>query len=174
MASLSKSISVTNGNFDALPNKVKNFVLERSELCQPDYLHICDGSEEESKKLADLLVKSGMAQKLEKMDNWSVSTSCLNYYFQRQKCSTVTSDFHFFHFSKTYNFFFSYAVRTNPADVARVESKTLICTEEKFETIPHTKEGVEGRIGKWAEPKAMREKLNNLFKGCMKGLIDVF
>ena len=72
MASLSKKISVTNGNFDKLPNKVKDFVVEKSELCQPDFLHICDGSDAERQRLADLLVENGMAQKLEKMDNWWV------------------------------------------------------------------------------------------------------
>ena len=70
MASLSKSISVTHGNFETLPNKVKDFVVQKSELCQPDFLHICDGSEEEAQKLADLLVQNGTARKLEKMDNW--------------------------------------------------------------------------------------------------------
>lgn len=72
MASLSKKISVTNGNFDTLPNKVKDFVVEKSELCKPDFLHICDGSDAERQRLADLLVENGMAQKLEKMDNWCV------------------------------------------------------------------------------------------------------
>jgi len=70
MASLPQSISVTYGKFDTLPSKVQKFVVEKSELCDPEFLHICDGSEEESKSLADLLVKNGMAQKLDKMDNW--------------------------------------------------------------------------------------------------------
>eukprot|EP00111_Clytia_hemisphaerica_P024730 TCONS_00072895-protein len=132
MASLSKNISVTHGNFETLPNKVKDFVVQKSELCQPDFLHICDGSEDEAQSLADLLVKNGTARKLEKMDN-------------------------------------CYAVRTNPADVARVESKTLICTENKHDTVPHTKDGVRCSVGQWTEPKEMKEKLQGLFQGCMKG-----
>ena len=63
----------------------------------------------------------------------------------------------------------SYAVRTNPADVARVESKTLICTENKFDTVPHTKDGVKCTVGQWADPTEMKEKLKGLFEGCMKG-----
>lgn len=66
-------------------------------------------------------------------------------------------------------FCFSYAVRTNPADVARVESKTIICTDTKNETIPTPKDGVKGEVGQWADPAEMEEKLGDLFKGCMKG-----
>lgn len=85
MASLSKKISVTNGNFDTLPNKVKDFVVEKSKLCQPDFLHICDGSDGERQRLADLLVENGMAQKLEKMDNWWVSILIsINFNFLRE------------------------------------------------------------------------------------------
>lgn len=132
MASLSQNISVLNGNFESLPSKVQKFIAEKTELCQPDSLHICDGSEEEKKQLADLLLQNGMAQKLDKMDN-------------------------------------CYAVRTNPADVARVESKTLICTENKYDTVPHTKDGVKCSVGQWADPAEMKEKLHGLFQGCMKG-----
>lgn len=62
-----------------------------------------------------------------------------------------------------------YAVRTNPADVARVESKTIICTDTKNETIPTPKDGVKGEVGQWADPAEMEAKLGELFKGCMKG-----
>ena len=54
--------------------------------------------------------------------------------------------------------------------MARVESKTVICTENKYETVPHTKEGVKCSVGQWAEPKEMKIKLQDLFKGCMKGI----
>lgn len=62
-----------------------------------------------------------------------------------------------------------YAVRTNPADVARVESKTLICSKNKHDTIPHHKEGVQCRLGQWCDPDEMDKKLDVLFEGCMKG-----
>ena len=64
---------------------------------------------------------------------------------------------------------FSYSVRTNPADVARVESRTVICTKNKNETIPTPKEGVKGQVGQWSDPDEMDAKLNILFTNCMKG-----
>lgn len=70
MASLPQGINVTQGNFYALSKKVKDFIAEKSELCQPDSLHICDGSEKEAKQLSELLVESGTAEKLHNMDNW--------------------------------------------------------------------------------------------------------
>jgi len=62
-----------------------------------------------------------------------------------------------------------YAVRTNPADVARVESKTLICTPTRAETIPTPAEGAAGKLGHWMDPDQMDEHLEKLFHGCMKG-----
>ena len=38
-----------------------------------------------------------------------------------------------------------YLAKTDPKDVARVESKTVICTENERETIPIPKPGVEGK-----------------------------
>lgn len=72
MASIPQSINVTHGNFDALSSKVQDFIAEKSELCQPDSLHICDGSNHEAEQLSKLLVNAGMAEKLDKMDNWYV------------------------------------------------------------------------------------------------------
>ena len=37
-----------------------------------------------------------------------------------------------------------YLARTDPKDVARVESKTVISTPEKNETIPEPAEGIKG------------------------------
>lgn len=70
MASLPQDINVVYGNFDTLSDKIKTFIAEKSKLCQPDSLHICDGSEQEAKQLIELLVKNGTAEKLENMDNW--------------------------------------------------------------------------------------------------------
>lgn len=53
-----------------------------------------------------------------------------------------------------------YYYRTSPKDVARDESRTLICTETEAEA---------GPTNHWTEPKAMYEKLRKLYRGCMKG-----
>ena len=44
--------------------KLKVWVKEWADLCQPDAIHWCDGSEEENQKLLNLMVKSGAAVKL--------------------------------------------------------------------------------------------------------------
>ncbi|XP_014297793.1 phosphoenolpyruvate carboxykinase [GTP] [Microplitis demolitor] len=59
--------------------------------------------------------------------------------------------------------------RTNPADVARVESRTFISTETKNETIPTPREGVKGTLGNWISFTDMDQAISERFPGCMKG-----
>ena len=63
----------------------------------------------------------------------------------------------------------SYVVCTDPHDVARVESKTFICTEDKRESIPKAKEGVKGQLGNWMSVDDMNHELWKRYPGCMKG-----
>lgn len=59
--------------------------------------------------------------------------------------------------------------RTNPADVARVESKTFICTQQREKAIPTPKEGVKGTLGNWISPEDYDAAIRTRFPGCMKG-----
>lgn len=44
--------------------KLSQWIKEVVNLCKPDNIHLCDGSEEENKRLLDEMVKSGLAIKL--------------------------------------------------------------------------------------------------------------
>ncbi|KAF6771989.1 hypothetical protein AHF37_08586, partial [Paragonimus kellicotti] len=59
--------------------------------------------------------------------------------------------------------------RTDPADVARVESKTVISTPDQRSTVPKVKEGVKGTLGIWMSPADLEKAFSVRFPGCMKG-----
>lgn len=105
--------------------KVIKWVQEMADLCEPDAVYWCDGSEKEYKKICDGLVASGTFIKL----NEKLRPN-------------------------------SFLARSNPKDVARVESRTFICCEKEIDA---------GPTNNWADPKKMKATLTKLMKGCMHG-----
>jgi phosphoenolpyruvate carboxykinase (GTP) len=63
----------------------------------------------------------------------------------------------------------NYICRTDPKDVARVESKTWIITEDKYDTVVHTPEGVDPLMGHWMSQDDFSQELDARFPACMAG-----
>ncbi|XP_001360943.2 phosphoenolpyruvate carboxykinase [GTP] isoform X1 [Drosophila pseudoobscura] len=127
-----RSLSVQYGDAKVLTPAVKQYVEKCVDLCQPERVHICDGSAGESKLLQGLMLKQGTILPLPKYDN-------------------------------------CWLARTNPADVARVESKTFICTERREQTVPVTPKATPGTLGNWISEADLQAAIGERFPGCMKG-----
>jgi phosphoenolpyruvate carboxykinase (GTP) len=105
--------------------KLNVWVDEIAALCEPDAIHWCDGSEQESQQMCEHMLASGTAVRLDES--------------KRPNC---------------------FLVRSDPADVARVEDRTFICSNREEQA---------GPTNNWCDPKEMRATLEGLFRGAMRG-----
>ncbi|XP_049725578.1 phosphoenolpyruvate carboxykinase, cytosolic [GTP] isoform X2 [Elephas maximus indicus] len=128
---LNFSAKVVQGTLDSLPSAVREFVESSTTLCQPDHIHICDGSEEENQRLLECMEGEGVIKRLKKYDN-------------------------------------CWLALTDPRDVARIESKTVIITHEQRDTVPIPKTGL-SQLGRWMSEEDFEKAFSARFPGCMKG-----
>ncbi|XP_070496294.1 phosphoenolpyruvate carboxykinase [GTP]-like [Chironomus tepperi] len=126
------SLKLLKGDTARLPASLKTFIEENARLCQPDNIHICDGSEAENETMLASMQAAGTISPLPKYDN-------------------------------------CWLARTNPADVARVESRTFICTEKREDAVCTPAEGVTGMLGNWISPVDYESSIMKRFPGSMRG-----
>ncbi|CAG5055278.1 unnamed protein product [Parnassius apollo] len=116
----------------ALTPKVRAFVERSAALCEPEHVHICDGSEAEATTLLQLMQQQGTLRRLPKYDN-------------------------------------CWLARTDPADVARVESRTFICSENERDVVPAARAGQKSALGNYITPTDYEKAISERFPGCMRG-----
>jgi phosphoenolpyruvate carboxykinase (GTP) len=104
---------------------LQTWVDETAQLCQPERVVWCDGSEREYQAMLRQMVHAGTAMWLDP--------------------------------AKRPN---SVLVRSDPADVARVEEFTFICARNREDA---------GPTNHWRDPVEMKDTLRGLFSGAMKG-----
>src|ERR1700722_11266626 len=127
MAKKAQKANVKNTGIGSLAenDRLNQWVEDAVQLCKPDHVHVCDGSQEEYETLVRKLVDQKVFVPLnpQKRPN-------------------------------------SYWCHSAPADVARVEEATFICSNSKEDA---------GPTNNWRDPGEMLVLLKSHFQGCMKG-----
>lgn len=68
----------------------------------------------------------------------------------------------------------SWLARTDPRDVARVESKTVIVTQDQRSAVPLPQEAGISNLGRWMSPEEFTKAKDQRFPGCMIGKTESF
>ena len=121
MASLTQTMEAES----TANRQLARWVEEVAQLCKPEGVHWCNGSQAEYQAMLQLMTLAGVAIPVNP--------------------------------AKRPN---SILVRSNPADVARVEDRTFICSRTKEEA---------GPTNHWEDPAKMKTKLTGFYSGCMVG-----
>uniref|UniRef100_UPI00358EBD6A phosphoenolpyruvate carboxykinase, cytosolic [GTP] isoform X1 n=2 Tax=Myxine glutinosa TaxID=7769 RepID=UPI00358EBD6A len=59
--------------------------------------------------------------------------------------------------------------RTDPRDVARVESRTVLVTASEQDAVPRTSTGAPSQLGRWMSESDFEKAFQDRFPGCMEG-----
>src|ERR1700690_4549526 len=126
MASDDERISLEgNGGEGGRNEALAAWVKELAQLCEPNAVHWCDGSERENAALVAEMVAQGTLIKLNPA--------------KRPR---------------------SFLCRSDPRDVARVESRTFICSRHRNDA---------GATNNWLHPAEGKPRMRGLLRGAMRG-----
>ena len=132
-------------NLTKLPKSIQDYIEEKAKICQPDAIHICDGSIEENRAFLQVLQKNGVIQKLEQLNNcWLALTDpkdvarveSRTYISTKNLLDTIPQPQHGF----------------KEADPS-LNLRNLKCSA----------------LGNWMSPEDFEYEFNRRFPGCMKG-----
>lgn len=126
-----------------LPSNVCKYIEEKAKLCEPDKIHLCDGSEEENAALLRILEASGSVKRLEN-NNWLSLTDPKDV--ARVELRTVIS-------TKNIND----TISTPRSGFKKLETETGL---RNLKATP---------LGNWMAPEDLQAEIKERFPGCMKG-----